>query len=118
MTIDRSSNFDDEIDLRAIALTLWKARSVIFVVTIVAALAAFAVSYWGLPRTYQANAYVFIGQPVLGFTDVSGIKITPALPDLSAVAKLAVAPGVLDTVLKDAAVIAALGDNKISMSGM
>jgi len=121
MPTDPISDYDDEIDLRAIAFTLWKARAVILIVTLAAAVAAFAVSFWILPRTYQATAYVFIGQPVVEFsksaTD-SGLTISPTLPDLKAVVKLATAPELLESVLKDAAVAAAIGDEEITISDM
>jgi uncharacterized protein involved in exopolysaccharide biosynthesis len=107
-----------EIDLRAIALTLWKARALIIIATLAAAIAAFAVTYWIVPHTYQAAAYVFIGQPVVGIEQTTGFTITPTLPDLNAVVKLAIAPSLLDNVSKDEAVVSAFGDKAISMSGM
>jgi len=95
MTAQPSIDYEDEIDLRALALTLWNARMVIFIVTLVAAIAAFVVSFWILPRTYQATAYVFVGQPAVEFSrsqTESGFKISSTLPDLKAVVKLATAP--------------------------
>lgn len=121
MTVEPASDYDDEIDLRAIALTLWKARRLIISVTLAVAVVAFVVSFWILPRQYEATAYVFIGQPVVEFTKSqtdSGITISPTLPDLGAVVKLSTAPELLDSVLKDAAVAAALGDEEITISGM
>jgi len=121
MPTDPISDYDDEIDLRAIFQTLWKARAVILIVTLAAAVAAFVVSFWILPRTYQATAYMFVGQPVVEFsksaTD-SGLTISPTLPDLKAVVKLATAPELLESVLKDAAVAAAIGDEEITISDM
>ena len=122
MTTDPSPIYDDEvIDLRAAALTLWKARRLIFIVTLVVAIAAFVISFWILPRKYQATAYVFIGQPTVEFsksaTD-SGIVISPTLPDINAVVKLSTAPELLESVLKDPAVITAIGNEKISISDM
>ena len=121
MPTDPISDYDDEIDLRAIAFTLWKARAVILIVTLAAAVAAFAVSFWILPRTYQATAYMFVGQPVVEFsksaTD-SGLTISPTLPDLKAVVKLATAPELLESVLKDAAVAASIGEEEITISDM
>jgi len=121
MPTDPISDYDDEIDLRAIFQTLWKARRVILIVTLAAAVAAFVVSFWILPRTYQATAYMFVGQPVVEFsksaTD-SGLTISPTLPDLKAVVKLATAPELLESVLKDAAVAAAIGDEEITISDM
>ncbi len=121
MTVESASDYDDEIDLRAIALTLWKARKMILITTLAAAVAAFAVSFWILPRTYQATAYVFVGQPVVEFsksaTD-SGLTISPTLPDLNAVVKLSVAPGLLESITSDPAVVAAIGKEKITFADM
>ena len=124
MTTDPSQTYDDEIeiDLRAIALTLWKARRVILVATLAAAIVTFVVSFWILPRQYQATAYVYIGQPFVEFSTFqtdSGFTISPTLTDLKAVVKLAVAPELLDSVLKDPAVVAAIGNRRIphDMSG-
>jgi len=121
MTIDSSPTYEDEIDLRAIALTLWKARIVIFIVTLALAVVAFAVSFWLVPHKYQATAYVFIGQPAVEFSKsqtASGFTISPTLPDLKAVVKLSTAPELLESVLKDPAVAAAVGNEEISISTM
>src|SRR6266508_2022870 len=121
MTTQPSVDYDDEIDLRALALTLWNGRTVILIATLVAAIAAFAISFWFLPRTYQSTAYVFIGQPAVEFsksqTD-SGFKISSTLPDLKAVVKLSTAPKMLESVLKDPAVAAAIGNEEISLGDM
>jgi uncharacterized protein involved in exopolysaccharide biosynthesis len=113
--------FDDEIDLREIVRTLWKTRRVILSVTLLIAVAAFIVNFWILPKQYQATAYVFIGQPVVEFsksdTD-SGLTISATLPDLTAVVELSTAPGLLESVLKDTAVAAAMGDDEINLSDM
>ena len=118
MTTDPSSTYDDEIDLRAIFQTLWRERAAILIATLTAAVAAFAVSFWFLPRTYQATAYVFIGQPVVGIAQTTGFTISPTLPDLNAVVKLAVAPSLLESVLKDPAVAAAVGNKEDSITDM
>ena len=110
MTAQPSIDYEDEIDLRAVVHTLWDGRKIILIITLVAAIAAFVVSFWILPRTYQATAYVFIGQPAVEFsksqTD-SGFKISSTLPDLKAVVKLSTAPKLLESVLKTPAVAAA-----------
>ena len=118
MTTNTSSDYDDEIDLRAIFQTLWKARRLIFIITLAAAVAAFAVSFWILPRTYQATAYVFIGQPVIGIEQTTGFTISPTLPDLSAVVKLAAAPGLLESITNDPAVVAAMEKEEFSFAKM
>jgi capsular polysaccharide biosynthesis protein len=125
-TYDKEITYDDEIDLRAIVLALWKAlwkaRLPIIIVTLVAAVAAFVVSFWFTPRQYQATAYVFIDQPVVEFS--KSISATdpalflPTLPDLKVVVKLSTAPELLESVLKDPAVVAAIGNEEISISDM
>jgi capsular polysaccharide biosynthesis protein len=121
MTSQPSAVFEDEIDLRAIARTLWNARYVIIIVTLVVALAAFIVSFWVLPRTYQATAYLYIGQPAVEFsksqTD-SGFKISSTLPDLKAIVRLSTAPKLLESVRKDPALAESVGNEKLPLSGM
>jgi capsular polysaccharide biosynthesis protein len=121
MNIKPTKLDDDDIDLRAIILPLWKARWVILVVTLGAALVAFIVSFWILPGKYQASAYVFIGQPAVEFSKSStdsGLTISPTLPDLNAVVHLATSPDLLDSVLQDPAVVTANGTKKIYLSDM
>jgi len=62
MPTDPISDYDDEIDLRAIFQTLWKARKVILIVTLAAAVAAFAMSSFS-PKQYAASAIVAITNP-------------------------------------------------------
>ena len=114
-------NDEYEIDLRVIFETLWKARWVIIYSTLAAAVLAFVVSFWILPRKYEAVAYLFIGQPSVEFSKAvtdSGFKISSTLPDLKAVVELSTAPKVLESVLKDPLVAAAIGDEEISVSDM
>lgn len=113
--------YDDEIDPRAIFRTLWKARWVILFTTLAAAVVAFAVSFWILPRQYQATAYLFVGQPALEYSKSqadSGFAYSPTLPDLTSVVKLSTAPALLESVLKDPSVVAAVGNKKITISKM
>lgn len=120
-TTKASSIYADEIDLRLIFGTLWKSRRLIVIATLAVAILTFSVSYWILPRSYESTAYVFIGAPVVDFVeaaDFSGFKISPTLPDIKAVVKLAAAPGLLQSVIKDPSVIAALGDDEITLSDM
>lgn len=120
-TTKTSPGYADEIDLRLIFETLWKSRRVIVIATLAAAVITFVISYWVLPRTYESTAYVFIGAPVVDFVespDFSGFKISPTLPDIKAVVKLASAPGLLESVIKDPSVIAALGDDEITLSSL
>lgn len=118
MTTNPSSDFDDAIDLRAILLTLWTARRVILIVTLAGAVSAFAVSFWILPRQYQATAYVFIGNPIGDITQASGLTISPTLPNPNVVVEWAAAPGLLESVTKDPAVAAAIGEEKITFADM
>ncbi|GEM_PF-1496197 len=118
MTANPSSDYDDAIDLRAILLTLWKARRMILFVTLTAAVSAFAVSFWILPRQYQATAYVFIGNPIGDITQASGLTISPTLPDPNVVVELAAAPGLLESVTKDPAIVAAIGEETITLADM
>jgi capsular polysaccharide biosynthesis protein len=109
------SPLGDEIDLRAILQTLWKARIVILFATLIPALVTFVVSFWFLPRAYQATAYVFIGNPIINFAETTDITIAPALPDIKSVAQLATAPGLLESVSNDPAVLRAVGNDKVSI---
>lgn len=118
MTTNPSSDYDDEIDLRAIFQTLWKARKPIIIATLAAAIIAFVVSFWILPRTYQATAYVFIGQPVVGIAQAAGFTISPTLPDLKAVVKLSTTPELLESVINDPAIAAVNGNKEISISAL
>ena len=114
-------NFDDEIDLRAIAQTIWNARLLIVIAVAAIALLAFAVSSWVLPRKYQASAYLLVKKPV-AFAQVDPslfntmpVNVMPALADL---AKAASMPDVLEPVLKDPAVVAAFGYEAISLADL
>ena len=90
MTTNPSSDYDDEIDLRAIFQTLWKARVAILIVTLAAALVAFAVSAWLLPKQYQAVAYVTVSQPAVKYlSGPEGLAALPAAPDIKALPELA-----------------------------
>ncbi|MDP1624583.1 MAG: Wzz/FepE/Etk N-terminal domain-containing protein [bacterium] len=106
MTIQPASeNYDDEIDLRAIFQTLWKARLPILIVTLAAALVAFAVSAWILPKQYEAVAYVTVSQPAIRYlTGPEGLAAVPAAPDIKALPELAQTKAILDQVMSDARV--------------
>ncbi|MEW6048407.1 MAG: Wzz/FepE/Etk N-terminal domain-containing protein [Bacillota bacterium] len=54
---------DEEIDLRAYAEVLWRARYVVAGVTLAAALVAFALSRFALPRVYEASTLVVVEAP-------------------------------------------------------
>lgn len=60
-----TTNFeDDEIDLRAIILTLWKGKWWIIGVSLVLAVSVYAFSKLFLPKQYEATAMVFVAEPV------------------------------------------------------
>ena len=54
---------DDEIDLRAYAEAVWRARRVVAGVTLAATLVAFAVSRLVLPKVYEASALSVVEAP-------------------------------------------------------
>ena len=54
---------DDEIDLRAYAEILWRARYRVAAVTLGAALAAFGVSRWVVPPVYESSVLLVVAQP-------------------------------------------------------
>ncbi len=96
---------DDEIDLREIILTLWKARVVIIMITILTAALAFVVSNWFLPDKYNATVFVLVKASEISFIDgnniapnSSEIKILPLVPDIKTVVGLATSPGLLESV--------------------
>lgn len=116
MTVDPSPVYDDEIDLRALFRSVWKARTAIFIATLAAAVVAFTVSFWFLPRKYEATAYVFIGRPVVDILQDAGITISPVLPDMKSVTQLAASPGLLERVIRDPVVVEATGNEEIPIA--
>ena len=119
MPTDPFPTYDDEIDLRAIVLTLWRAHNLILVVTLAAAIAAFVISSWILPRQYQATAYVFIGEPALDTSDYqtdSGLTVSPIVPDIEDVVTLSTTSRLLESVHSDPAVVAAVGNEEITLA--
>jgi capsular polysaccharide biosynthesis protein len=135
MLDSRTPTVDDEIDIRAILQDLWNARVVLIIITFVAAVVAFVVSYWGLPYNYQATAYVFVGAPTIDFVNTTdgnvnitdgavsttGIKISPTIPDIKTVVQLATSPGLLENVTQEPRVADAFAGEGISfevLSGM
>ena len=120
MPTDPFPTYDDEIDLRAIVLPLWRARNLVLIVTLAAAIAAFVISFWILPRKYQASAYVFIGKPALNtsYETASGLTVSPIVPDLEEVVIMSTAPGLLESVHSDPVVAAAIGNEEIALVDM
>ncbi len=95
----------DEVDLRAIALTLWKGRWLIVILTLAAGLVAFAVSAWLLPKQYQAVAYVTVSQPSVRYLPgQEGLSAIPAAPDIKALPELVQTEAILEQVTTDSRV--------------
>jgi len=118
MSTDPFPTYDDEIDLRAIVLPLWRARNLVLIVTLAAAIAAFVISFWILPREYQASTYVFIEKPALNtsYETASGLLVSPIDPDIEDMVMLSTAPGLLESVHSDPAVVAAIGNEEITLA--
>jgi capsular polysaccharide biosynthesis protein len=120
------TTYADEIDLREIALILWKGRWLIIVLTLVAALVAFAVSAWLLPKQYQAVAYVTVSSPLLRYQtgDEGGLAAIPAIPDIKALPELVQAKVILEEAASDARITSLLEsdgkrlDNKTQVSAV
>ncbi len=55
---------DDEIDLRAIILTLWKGKWWIIGISLLLAVSVYAYSKLFLPKQYEATAMVFMAKPI------------------------------------------------------
>lgn len=97
-----STTYDDEIDLHEIALTLWKRRWLILVLTLTTALISFAVSFWLLPKQYQAVTYVTVNQPAVRYlTGQEGLAVVPTPPDIKALPELVQAENIMEQVAND-----------------
>ena len=124
------TNFDDEIDLRAIALTIWKGRVLIVVAVVVFSLLGFAVSNWVLPRKYQANAYLLISKTVglpgavLASDSTQNNAANPisstqdSMPALADLVTAASSPKILGQVLQDPAVVAGMGQDNLTLADL
>ncbi len=93
--------YDDEIDLREVACTLWDGRWLILTMTIIAALTAFAISKWVLPEKFQVTAYITVRAPIAEFKTTQGLTVAPILPDIESLADFIAAPGLLANVAND-----------------
>jgi len=112
---------DVEIDLRKVVLTLWRGRWVIIALTLVAAVAAFALSKWVLPERYQAIAHVTITKPILVFqdaVDTGGITIGASLPDLVSVVELSTTQSLLEKVTASPEIANSWDDDTESLISM
>lgn len=105
-----TSTFEEEIDLRALAETVWNGRKTIVLTTLAVALLTLGISM-AMPRQYQASAYVFVGPPPIEFSkSISEIDLNLAftVPDIQSAIGVAVAPGLLQSVLQDKMIAEAL----------
>ena len=109
--------YDDEIDLREIFQTIWKARLVVIISTLAAAVIAYAVSAWLLPKQYQAAAYVVISRPTVQYAgQEGGISAVPVVPDIKALPELVKIESILDQVVDDSRVAPLLASNGKQLS--
>ena len=113
-----NTNFDDEIDLRAILLTLWKGKWWIIGATLLLAVAVYAYSKLALPKQYEATALVIITRPSLIANLDSSIQTTSQLPDSKSLADLAMVDDLLLAVYQAPVVAEAAEVDDITLSGL
>jgi uncharacterized protein involved in exopolysaccharide biosynthesis len=101
---DSGSFYTEEIDIRELILSLWKSKILIVSVTVLASAITFAVCSFLVPRRYRAIAYVAIRQPIVLFSNNSGISIKPDVPDIQAASQLAMSDGLFNEVETDPSV--------------
>ena len=68
MMNDFGPSYEDEIDVRGIFHTIWKARRSILMITLSIAVITFVISYWILPKQYEVNTYVTITKPIFQYS--------------------------------------------------
>ena len=90
--------YEDVIDLRELVQTLLDYKWVILGVTLLAALTAFLVSSFVLPKRYRASAYVTLTEPTIRAELDSSIQVSPTFPDTGALAELSEAEAIMDQV--------------------
>ncbi len=103
--------YEDDLDLRKIALVLWRNRYLLIAATLLAALAAFALSVWVLPKKYQAVAYVTVAAPSVRYTTAEGLGITPPNPDIRPLPEIAQSKTIFEQVKADAQLASLLPKN-------
>ena len=113
-----NTSFDDEIDLRAILLTLWKGKWWIIGATLLLAVAVYAYSKLALPKQYEATALVIITRPSLIANLDSSIQTTSQLPDSKSLADLAMVDDLLLAVYQAPVVAEAAEVDDITLSGL
>lgn len=110
--------FDDEIDLREIVATLWRGRWIIIALTLMAAVAAFSISKWVMPKIFQTTAMIAITKPVIQFEDINDILYNASIPDANYIKELAVSPTFLDNIVTSPQVIPFWDAENDSIYGM
>ncbi|PKO02589.1 MAG: hypothetical protein CVU43_07155 [Chloroflexi bacterium HGW-Chloroflexi-5] len=117
----------DEIDLRIIIKTLFRARKLISLFTIFLTLLAFITNMWIFPQNFQAVANIVINPPTINYSineensssvlpiEYLGIYFLETIPDLNTITNLATNPSILDSVINDPLVVTAYGNKSISL---
>ena len=114
-------SFDDEIDLRNIIKTIWKARKAILIITLTVTVVAFTISKWVLPKQYKATAFVIITEPVFQYNQSQidpGPEIVQQTPDVADLMNLIVSPAFLKNILNDQAVETSFEGEEISPNSL
>ena len=97
---------EDEIDLRELALTLWRGKWVILLVTVGLAALALIVSL-SLPKQYQTEASLVLTQPRVKIGTQGGIDFVVSKADIETARALAQSTGVFQALASDADIQAA-----------
>jgi len=93
--------YEDEIDLRALVLTLWRGKWTILLATFVTAMLALLISLV-MPREYEASALVSLRVPRLHLhIQEDRFAFAVETPDLKTVTALAQSPAVFQAVAAD-----------------
>ncbi len=91
---------EDEIDLRELALTLWRGKWVIIFATLGMAVVALLISL-ALPKQYEASASLVITQPKIQQKGQEGLLFVAEVPDLKTIATLARSAAVFQALAAD-----------------
>jgi len=110
-------SFEDEIDLRNIIKTIWKARKSVLIITLTLVVVAFSISKWVLPKQYKATANVIIADPIFQYDQSgsdAGPEIVQMIPDVDDLMNLIISPAFLKTILTDRDVMTSFEGEEIS----
>ncbi|MFH2039331.1 MAG: Wzz/FepE/Etk N-terminal domain-containing protein, partial [Chloroflexota bacterium] len=114
-------SFEDEIDLRNIIKTIWKARKSVLIITLTLVVVAFSISKWVLPKQYKATAYVIIADPIFQYNQSgsdAGPEIVQMIPDVDDLMNLIISPAFLKTILSDQDVMTSFEGEEISPNAL